>query len=171
MHDRRALLASMAAAAALGLGARPASAQDAPGPSGLPVPRFVVLRAEEVNARAGPGPRYPVEWVYRRRDMPVEVTAEFDTWRRIRDIEGAEGWVHQSLLAGGGRRTVVVVGATRTLRAAPQDAAAGVARAEPGVIARLRRCRGAWCEVSADGIEGWLRRDEVWGVYPDETVD
>jgi len=170
MPVRRALIALLAAAVAAAA-APPAAAQGEPGASGLPVPRFVVLRADEVNARAGPGPRYPVEWVYRRRDMPVEITAEFDTWRRIRDIEGAEGWVHQSLLAGGQRRTVIVAGATRTVRAAPQDTAAGVALAEPGVIARLLRCRAAWCEVEAGGVEGWLRRDEVWGVYPDEAVD
>lgn len=140
-----------------------------PTPSSLPVPRFVTLRAGEVNLRTGPGVRYPVEWVFVRKGMPVEIIAEFDTWRRIRDWEGTSGWVHQSLLSG--RRGVVVTGALRHLRRHPEEEAPVVARAEPGVIGELRRCRDAWCEVEIEGYRGWLRREEVWGVYPDERVD
>jgi len=165
------LLACMPAVAQDVAGGRQQVAPGVPAGTGLPIPRFVVLRAEEVNLRAGPGPRYPVEWVFRRRDLPVEITAEFDTWRRIRDIEGTEGWVHQSLLSGGKRRTVIVVGEIRTLRASASPTAAPVARAEPGVVARLRRCKAEWCEVEAGGRRGWLTRQEVWGVYPDEVLD
>ncbi|WP_029010743.1 SH3 domain-containing protein [Azospirillum halopraeferens] len=137
--------------------------------SGLPVPRFVTLRSDEVNVRTGPGVRYPVEWVFVRRGMPVEITAEFDTWRRIRDWEGSEGWVHQSLLSG--NRAVVIVGTTRALRAQPSDSAGTVAMAEPGVMGALERCTGPWCRVEMKGFKGWLTRDEVWGVYPDEAVE
>lgn len=133
------------------------------------VPRFVSLRSGEVNVRTGPGTRYPVEWVFTRKDIPVEITAEFDTWRRIRDWEGAEGWVHQSMLSG--RRAVVVLGDIRSLRAAPQPGAPAVARLEPGVLGTLAHCRGQWCEVEAGGYDGWLARGEFWGVYPDETVE
>lgn len=132
------------------------------------VPRFVSLRSGEVNVRTGPGTRYPVEWVFTRKDIPVEVTAEFDTWRRIRDWEGAEGWVHQSMLSG--RRAVVVLGDIRSLRVAPDPGAPAAARLEPGVIGTLERCRDQWCEVEVAGYEGWLARGEFWGVYPDETV-
>jgi SH3-like domain-containing protein len=157
----------------------PAAAQEPPSRplpgvpvgTGLPIPRFAVLRSDEVNLRTGPGPRHPVEWVIRRRDLPVEITAEFDTWRRVRDIEGTEGWVHQSLLTGGRRRTVIVTGDVRPLRATPAATAAPVARAEAGVVARLLRCRAEWCEVDASGHRGWLLRTEMWGIYPTETVD
>lgn len=138
---------------------------------GLPVPRFVSLRSEEVNLRAGPGDRYPVDWVYRRRDLPVEVVAEFNHWRKIRDKQGTEGWVHQSLLSG--RRMLVVSGKTRTLRAEPQDTARPVALLEVGVVARLAKCprNSAFCRVEAGGHDGWLKRDEFWGVYPNEWID
>ena len=131
-------------------------------------PRFVSLRADMVNLRSGPGERYPIEWVYRRKGLPVEVTAEFDVWRKIRDADGTQGWVHQRMITAS--RSVLVEGGVRTLHAEPNAAAPAVARAEPGVIARLVACRAAWCEIEAQGVKGWLLRDEVWGVYPDEAV-
>ncbi|WP_225889819.1 SH3 domain-containing protein [Indioceanicola profundi] len=137
--------------------------------SGLPVPRFVTLRSGEVNVRTGPGVRYPVDWVFVRQGMPVEVTAEFDTWRRIRDWEGTQGWVHQSMLSG--RRAVVVLGEIRTLRQSADSSSPALAQAEPGVMGRLLSCQDAWCLVEMQGIRGWLRRDEIWGVYPDERVE
>jgi SH3-like domain-containing protein len=131
-------------------------------------PHFAALRANLVNLRTGPGERYPIEWVYQRKGLPVEVTAEFDVWRKVRDGDGTEGWVHQRMLAA--VRNVVVKGALRTLRADPNPDAAAVARAEPGVIAHLLECRGPWCRVETQGVKGWLQRSEVWGVLPNETV-
>lgn len=131
-------------------------------------PRFASLRADKVNVRIGPGVRYPIAWVFVRRDLPVEVTAEFDLWRKIRDIDGAEGWVHTSLLSG--RRSAIVTGGVRALRRAPEAGAAAVAQAESGVVVKLLRCAGAWCEVAAADVRGWTRRAHLWGVYPEEQV-
>ena len=131
-------------------------------------PRYASLRADEVNLRAGPGERYPIAWVYHRKGLPVEVTAEYDVWRRIRDADGTQGWVHERMITG--TRNVIVAGAVRILRGEPERTASPVARAEAGVIAQLVECRGAWCRIEAQGIKGWLRRDEIWGVYPDEAV-
>lgn len=136
--------------------------------TGLPIPRYVTLRAREVNVRTGPGVRYPIDWVFQRPNLPVEVVAEFDTWRKIRDFEGTEGWVHQSMLSG--RRTVIVVSAVRMLRREAAEGAPPMARLEPGVIAWLEACRAEWCEVEVAGIDGWLRRADVWGVRADEAV-
>jgi SH3-like domain-containing protein len=138
-------------------------------PTGLPVPRFVSLRSAEVNVRTGPGTRYPVEWVFVKRDIPVEITAEFDTWRRIRDWEGTEGWVHQSMLSG--KRAMVVLGDVRTLRRTAGDNAGGLAKVEPGVAGKLLHCQTNWCEVNVGGYRGWLQKSEFWGVYPTETVE
>ena len=133
------------------------------------VPHFASLRANVVNLRAGPGERYPIEWVYQRRGLPVEVTAQFDVWRKIRDSDGTEGWVHERMLTA--QRSVIVKGAERVLKSDPDRGAATVARAEPGVVARLIECRADWCRVETQGIKGWLQRVDVWGVYPDETVE
>lgn len=138
--------------------------------SGLALPRFVALRADEVTLRAGPGLRYPKVWVYQRKNLPMEVIAEFDTWRKVRDWEGSEGWVHQSLLTGA--RYAVITGTTRALRRDPDDNAAVVVRAQPGVILEILECRAnaPWCRLGRDTMRGWLRRDGFWGAYPDETV-
>src|SRR5882724_6407065 len=136
--------------------------------SKLPIPRFVSLRSGEVNLRTGPGTIYPVEWVFVRRGLPVEIIAEFDVWRRIRDWQGTVGWVHQSMLDG--RRTARITGEERELRSEPAESASIVARLAPGAIGRLLECEGAWCKIDAQGYRGWLRRDEFWGTYPNEKV-
>jgi SH3-like domain-containing protein len=130
--------------------------------------RYVSLRSDEVNVRTGPGVRYPVEWILRRRNLPVEVVAEFENWRRIRDFQGTEGWVHQSMLSG--RRYAVVLDEIRTLRRAPEAGAGPVARAEPGVVAQVLECKDRWCRVDAGGLKGWVTRAEIWGVYPNEVI-
>lgn len=127
------------------------------------VPRFVSLRFGTVNLRTGPGRKYPIEWVYQRRGLPVEVIRDLDTWRRVRDRWGTVGWIHVSNLIG--RRTVLIGPKIVMLREEPDEAARGVARAEAGAIARLEKCAGTWCRISADGHTGWVRRTAVWGVY------
>lgn len=134
----------------------------------LPVPRFVSLREDVVNLRSGPGERYPIDWVLTKKGLPVEILQEYDVWRKVRDPEGSIGWVHERLVTG--VRTVMITGAIRTLHADPDAGSAAVARVEPGVVARLLECRGPWCRVEAQDIKGWLKRDEMWGVFADETV-
>ncbi len=137
------------------------------GADGVPQ-RYMTLRASEVNLRAGPGEQYPIQWVYRRKGLPVEVLGKSDVWRKIRDWQGTEGWVHERMLTG--TRDVIVRGAVRSLRRDADPASDIVARAEPGVIAKLLECRGAWCRVETSDIRGWLGRNELWGVDPDEEV-
>jgi SH3-like domain-containing protein len=139
--------------------------------SGLPVPRFVSLRTDPINLRSGPGLQYPVEWVYHRRHLPVEVVKEFDTWRRIRDQDGAEGWVHQSMITG--HRTAVVRGSAQALRRNDGDEAGAIATLEAGVVVNVQRCPAGSqsCRVEINGLQGWLKRDQMWGVYPTETVE
>lgn len=161
------LLLPLAGCLALSTASPPALAESVGTVTGLPIPRYVTIRSEPVNMRAGPGTRYPIEWVFQRAGLPVEVVSEFDTWRKIRDVDGTEGWVHQSTLSG--RRGVVVIGQIRTLRRTPDAGAPAVARVEPGVVARLDVCRRDWCEIEIAGFEGWIHRAHIWGVRVDEA--
>jgi len=141
--------------------------------SGLPVPRFVSLKPAMVNVRGGPTKDHDVAWVYTRAGLPVEITAESDNWRRIRDWEGAEGWVYHSLLSG--RRTAVVTARSKgelvPLMADTGADSAVVAQLEAGVQASVKRCSGKWCQISGSGFEGWISQERLWGVYPNEKVD
>jgi SH3-like domain-containing protein len=141
--------------------------------SGLPVPRFVSLKADRVNVRTGPNRDQEVRWVYTRAGMPVEITAEFENWRRIRDWEGAEGWVYHSLLSG--KRTAVVVPTLKDelvpLYEAADVESAVVARLQAGVLGALKSCNGLWCEFAGKDFAGWIRQDRLWGAYPNEKVD
>lgn len=139
-----------------------------PGRTGRPLPRFVSLRANKVNLRTGPGARYPIDWVYQRAGLPVEIIDEFDTWRRIRDWQGTIGWVHQSMLQG--RRTVMIMDERRLMRRRPDAQAPGVAYLEPGAIAALESCEGLWCEISAGGFRGWLETGSFYGLYASELL-
>jgi SH3-like domain-containing protein len=140
-------------------------------PDGLPLPRFVSLRPDSVNLRVGPSARYPIEWIYKRRGLPVEIIAEFDTWRRIKDPAGTEGWVHSSMLSG--KRTAMVTGDVRPLLRTLDGKPDPIASVEPGVIVAVERCPqgAALCRVDAEGLEGWLSRDALWGVYPAEVIN
>jgi SH3-like domain-containing protein len=136
------------------------------GPSGLLLPRFVSLRAGEANLRTGPGTRYPIDWIYRRSGLPMLVIDEFEIWRRVRDHQGTVGWIHRSMLAG--RRTLLVQAERPLLRRRPDPAAPGLAYLEAGVIGIFGGCQDGWCRIEAQGFEGWLKRDEVWGTGPED---
>ena len=136
---------------------------------GANLPRYASLRHESVHVRAGPGQDYPIRWTYQRQGLPVQVVREYENWRLVRDFEGGEGWVHAGGLTR--RRTAIVMGAVRVLRAEPADAAKPVARLEPGVVARLEKCDRAWCRLSVPGYSGWLKQQDLWGVKSGERLD
>jgi SH3-like domain-containing protein len=141
--------------------------------SGLPVPRYVSLKSDRVNVRSGPTKDHDVAWVFTRSGLPVEITAEFENWRRIRDAEGAEGWVYHSLLSG--RRTAVVTARNKdqliAVSDSPKAESETTAQLQPGVVAQVKRCDGKWCKVNGKSFEGWVPQERLWGVYPNEKVD
>jgi SH3-like domain-containing protein len=132
----------------------------------LPLPRFVSLKAAEGNVRRGPSLSHRIDWVFRHRDMPLLVTAEFGHWRRVEDAEGQGGWIYYSLLSGS--RTVSVAVDRAELRMRPDAEAPVVAEAKTGVIGRLGECGPDWCRVAAGGTKGWVVKSALWGVAPDE---
>jgi SH3-like domain-containing protein len=138
----------------------------------LPLPRFASLKTDRVNLREGPSKDHATKWVYERAGLPVEITAEFEIWRKVRDSEGVEGWVLHSLLSG--RRTALVTPNKKgensklyTRAAASADLSATL---QSGVIVNIRNCDGAWCLVDGDGFKGYIEQEKLWGVYPDEKV-
>lgn len=145
--------------------------------SGLPIPRYVSLKSDRVNLRTGPGTDYPTAWVFRRAGMPLEVIKEFESWRQVRDADGATGWVLQSFLSG--RRTALVLPwELKADKPAPHvdifgsDSASSqvVVRVEAGVIANVHDCDGRWCHVTIDDYRGYLEQKKLWGIYENEIV-
>jgi SH3-like domain-containing protein len=144
-----------------------------PSGTGLPVPRFVSLKAGRVNVRIGPGEDYKIAWVFTRPGLPIEIIQEYDTWRRIRDSDGTVGWVFQSLLSG--KRTAVVApwasGDPRPIRISAAPDAPIAAYLQPGVTADIDSCYGGWCRLEGPKFRGWIPQDQLWGVYPGEEID
>jgi len=162
------------------LGGHAAAAENPPGttigPSGLPVPRFVSLKPTRVNLRVGPGRDYAVSWLFMKEGLPVEIVQEYDNWRRVRDADGTEGWVYQSLLSG--KRTAVTApwlknkkGATIIMHRDDSETSGIAAKVDPGVIGTVRECTGKWCRLEMGGVRGWIKQSELWGVYPGEVFD
>ncbi len=145
------------------------------GQSGLPLPRFVSLKSSRVNMRVGPGRDYSVDWLYLKSGLPLEVIQEYDNWRKVRDSEGTEGWIYQSLLSG--RRMGMAAPWHRGKKASvdlqrdPEDESKTLALVEPGAIGRVHVCNGDWCEMTFEGHKGWIKQALIWGVYPGETYD
>jgi SH3-like domain-containing protein len=154
-----------------------ASAQDMTTGSvtGLPIPRYVSLKSDRVNLREGPSKEHRTRWVFQRAGLPVEITAEFETWRRVRDADGSEGWVLHSLLSG--RRTALVAPWSKLkdesfpLYQNANESASVVARLQPGVIASVASCANAWCHVTVAKMDGYIKQERLWGVYPNEKVE
>jgi SH3-like domain-containing protein len=138
----------------------------------LPMPRFASLKTDRVNLREGPSKEHATKWVYERAGLPVEITAEFEIWRKVRDSEGIEGWVLHSLLSG--RRTALVTpnkkGENSKLYARPSASGDLAATLQSGVIVNIRNCDGAWCLIDGDGFKGYMEQEKLWGVYPDEKI-
>lgn len=167
---RRNLIAAAGALAVFGLVAfviqaaySRRAANDAP-PS-----RFVTVKAEKANVRAGPGKRYPVRWIFTQPGVPVEIVAEYDNWRQIRDWEGQEGWIHVAMLSR--KRSIIVTGESRTLYRRADDNSPPIAALAPGVIADIEDCTKDWCRVEVRNRRGWLRRGGFWGLDPDEIIE
>jgi SH3-like domain-containing protein len=142
--------------------------------TGLPVPRFVSLKADEVNVRRGPGWDHAIAWVFRRAGLPVEVIAEFDVWRQVRDSEGGTGWVVGTLLSG--RRTLLVApwkqkGEPIELYTAANRTSAINAKLSPGVLGDVRECDGQWCRITSGAVAGYVPQEMTWGVYPGERIE
>ena len=162
-----AILAALAAGPVLALA-------DPVGPvTKLPLPRFASLKTDRVNLREGPSKDHPTKWVYQRAGLPVEITAEFEIWRKVRDSEGVEGWVLHSLLSG--RRTALVTPSRKAensqIYVRPSDRADLAATLQSGVIVNVRNCDGAWCQIDGEGFKGYIRQVKLWGVYPNEKIE
>jgi SH3-like domain-containing protein len=166
---RAALAALLTFTSAVG----PTHAGNEDASSGLPVPRFVSIKADRVDVRGGPDRDHDVSFIFTRVGWPVEIVAEFENWRRIRDSDGTEGWVYHSLLSG--KRTAAVQLKEKTdlapLHAEPDANSPVMAKLEIGVLGTVKACNGSWCHLVGNNFDGWIEQDDLWGVYPNEKIE
>lgn len=153
---------------ALPLAHKPAFADEIGQVTKRPLPRFVSMKAATGNVRRGPSLTHRIDWVFKRRDMPLRITAEHGHWRRVEDRDGIGGWVHYSLLSG--TRTVLIEKDMLSLLSRPEPGAPVVAALELGVVARVAQCQLEWCLLRSDGYKGWVPKSRIWGVEPEEIL-
>lgn len=133
----------------------------------LPVPRFVSIKSNEVNARSGPTTKSSIEWVFVRKGEPVEIIAEHEQWRKIRDISGAEGWIHSSVLSG--KRSVIIIDSEAGFTKAPNLNSRVIAKLMPQVRCILKKCKKDFCQIQCKDYKGWLPKKAMWGVYNNDN--
>ena len=160
--------------AALMIWSGPVAAQtlEEDGESGLKLPRFVSLRSNLINARSGPGARYPIEWVYMQKGAPVEIVAEFEIWRQIKDWQGSKTWVHKSMLSGH-RSVKVITPGENNIYAKPDYNSKVIAKVENEVVGEVIKCpeEKSFCHIRFDSIDGWVSRQNLYGIYPKEVIE
>lgn len=146
------------------------------GKTGLPIPRFVSLKSGKANMRVGPGGKYQVAWLYKKKGLPIEIIQEFDNWRKVRDAEGNEGWMLHSLLSG--KRTAIInpwesdkTKGLADLKSDDNPASSTIAKIEPGVVAQVDYCGENYCHLTIGKKDGYVSKANVWGVYPDELIE
>jgi SH3-like domain-containing protein len=133
----------------------------------LPVPRYVTTKFNEVNVRTGPNKNCPIEWIFTTKGEPIEVVAEYDKWRKVRDIKGEGGWIHANLISG--NRSVIFIGdKISPLLKSPGDYNKIVAKLTPQIRCKLNECKEDWCLITCKSYKGWIAKKFLWGVYPDE---
>ena len=135
----------------------------------LPIPRYVSMKASKANIRRGPSVTHRIDWVFMRRNMPLQVIAEFGHWRRVVDQEGVGGWIHHSLISG--VRTVLIQKEMLDLHTRPNEQSPVAAQVEAGVVAWLDQCAPDWCRIKVAGYKGWAPKSALWGVDADEVRD
>ena len=133
----------------------------------LPLPRFVTIKFDEVNVRTGPAIDCPIEWIFIRKNEPVEIIAEYEQWRKIRDVNGEGGWTHSSALSA--KRAVILVSKNiMPLIASPGSYDEIIVQLKPKIRCNLIKCKNDWCQVVCKSYKGWIAKKFLWGVYPDE---
>ncbi len=142
---------------------------EAIGPSGRPLPRFVSISAPVANLRAGPGKQYPIIWVYTRASYPLEVIAEYEQWRQVREIDGTEGWMHRILLSG--KRNAIITGGIQPLYKTPSTESELIAQAEAGVVGEILECTPLWCRLDIGDETGWIETRYIWGTFVGEIFN
>ena len=138
------------------------------GENGLPVPRFVSIRANQANIRHGPGQKYPVIFQFRKRSLPIEIIAEYGLWRKVRDKNNNIGWIHTALLRGQRYAITTTQKYAIPLRHKSSKNSIIEAYLAQNLIVRLKTCNVSWCYVVARNQKGWIRRSTLWGIYPFE---
>lgn len=152
-----------------GQGADIANAKDRGSVTGRPLPRFVSMKAAEGNVRRGPSRTHQIDWIFKRRDMPLQITAEYGHWRRVIDRDGLGGWMHYSLLSG--LRTVIVEQNGLELHVRADGASPVIVSLEMDVVARVSNCAIDWCRLLADGHKGWAPKSALWGIGAEEVLE
>lgn len=138
---------------------------------------FASIKSSEVNVRKGPHTRYPISWVFKKKGEPVEVIAEFEHWKRIKDVAGEEGWVKANMITK--KRSAVVLGFKQNkdqkadkffvnIFRIPETSGKIFAKVESGKRISLKQCKKEWCLISIENVEGWIEKKFLWGVYANE---
>ena len=133
-------------------------------------PYWASIASGQAMMRTGPGRNYPGIWLYQRRDLPVKVVQVYETWRKIQDPDGQQGWMLVTMLSDK-RSAIIRPGAARELRNKPDPASHVAYKAEPGVVGKIEKCRDGWCKMTIAKREGFVAQTDIWGLSPEEVVD
>ena len=138
--------------------------------TGYKIPRFVSLKSDDVNLRIGSSTNYPIILKYITKNMPVEITDEYERWRKIRDMEGNEGWIHRDLLKGD-RFAIVIKNDESKIHVLSKPNGIPIGEIGELNIVKIKVCLKKWCKIKFNNHKGWIHKKNLWGIYENETID
>ena len=124
---------------------------------------FLTLRYDKVNLRQGPSREYPVKIFYKKKFLPVLIQDQSDNFRKIKDHENNTGWIHISQLS---KKKAAIVSSDRLIMFnSPTIYSTPIVILQKGRLAQIIKCKNDWCKVKADKYKGWLKKENLWGLF------
>ena len=135
-------------------------------------PRFASLRSDTVYMRSGPGERFPIEWVYKRKGFPVIITDSFEHWHKVQDIENTQGWIHKTMLSGK-RMALTPLNEKTILYQKKNLNSKHLAYFNGQSIVQLLEClpNGIFCKVKYNELKGYILKEKLFGLFKNEEID
>ena len=122
---------------------------------------FLMLKNNKVNVRYGPSLDYPIKYIYRKINLPLEVIDRKDNFRKIIDHKKNSGWIHRSQLK---KSKSLITTSSKILFKRPTKFSKPLAKLDKGRLLIIKKCEKDWCNVRTDNYSGWIEKNNIWGI-------
>ena len=121
---------------------------------------FLMLKNDKVNVRYGPSFDYPIKYIYKKIQLPVQLIDKKENFRRIIDHKKNSGWIHISQLR---QSKSLVTTSQKILFKKPTKYSKPIAKLDKGRLLIIKKCEKDWCNIKTGKFSGWVSKSDIWG--------